>query len=86
MCGPTATWEYLVLWERDGPDLDALGREGWELVGVAGDDGTARLSFKRPGLAFRERVTIDQKRRHYASWGKTVDERGNLVGGESEGR
>ena len=77
MSGEPTTWEYRIVDEQDEPDLAALGREGWELVGVADGDGAVRLYFKRPGLDFRERVTLDQKRRYYGLWGKMVDPRGN---------
>ena len=79
MSGTMTTWEYRVVRENDGPDLEVLGREGWELVGIAGSDDTARLYFKRPGRDFRERVTLDQKRRYYALWGKDLDAEGDAV-------
>ncbi len=70
------TWEYLTLpaIEASEDHLNGLGREGWELVGTGqGSDGPA-LFLKRPGLSFRERVTLDQKRRYYALWGLPTSE------------
>ena len=78
MAGSTHAWEYLTIQRDAGTDLAALGRDGWELVGVA--EGST-LYFKRPGLDFRERVTLDQKRRYYALWGKGLDAEGNPVEG-----
>lgn len=63
------TWEYRVVKGADEEALNALGDDGWELVGGAGD-GPA-LVFKRPRPSFREQVTLDQKRRYYALWGVT---------------
>ena len=76
MSGPAQTWEYRTV-EGDLSEaaLAALGREGWELVG-SGPGEHGRLYFKRPGLDFRERVTLDQKRRYYALWGLPVAEEG----------
>jgi hypothetical protein len=62
-----SAWEYRTERSADTLDLDAMGREGWELVGVTAGEGV--MVFKRPGLSFRERVTLDQKRRYYALWG-----------------
>jgi hypothetical protein len=61
-------WEYRVIECADEDGLNALGREGWELVGPA-SIGRTDLVFKRPMLSFREQVTLDQKRRYYALWG-----------------
>ncbi|HEV2067238.1 MAG TPA: hypothetical protein VGR08_10395 [Thermomicrobiales bacterium] len=59
-------WQYHVL--RTEPpfsvqELDALGKEGWELVSVTADPGTPKVSlvFKRPAPDFRTRVTLDQR-------------------------
>ena len=54
----------------DETGLNALGRDGWELVGIAPGDESGLL-FKRPAPSFREQVTLDQKRRYYALWGVT---------------
>lgn len=76
MTGERQTWEYRSLAAADaspGPeldlDLDALGRDGWELIAALPVDGTPTFYFKRPGPHFRERVTLDQKRALYARLG-----------------
>ena len=70
MSGPLQTWDYLVVPADPAPDLARLGREGWELVGTGtAPGGPASLYFKRPALDFRERVTLDQKRRAYERFG-----------------
>ncbi len=70
MSRETQTWEYLTAAADPAPDLAALGREGWELVATAGDPrGT--LYFRRPGLSFRERVTMEQRRHVYEQAGRT---------------
>ena len=62
-------WDYLTLPDRDRDRLGELGSEGWELTGI-GEDADGRLLYlKRPALSFRERVTLDQRRRYYASLG-----------------
>jgi hypothetical protein len=58
-------WEYLTVAEQEAGDLNPLGAEGWELVGV----NSGRLYFKRPLPSFRERVTLDQKRHVYGQFG-----------------
>jgi hypothetical protein len=78
MSGETPIWEYRVVDALDlALDLDALGRKGWELV-AAGPTGDARrLYFKRAAATFRERVTLEQKRRVYGEFGLAVpDEEG----------
>jgi hypothetical protein len=62
-------WEYLTLPERERERLGELGSEGWELVGVGGDADEGVLYMKRPALDFRERVTVDQRRRYYEALG-----------------
>jgi hypothetical protein len=62
-------WEYLSIAEQEAGDLNALGDQGWELVGVS--DG--RLYFKRPIVSFRERVTLDQKQHYYAMLGVPLE-------------
>ena len=70
MGAATQTWEYRTVDVLDPRmDLNALGREGWELVGTFADNGVPMHCFKRPGLDFRERVTLDQKRRVYEERG-----------------
>ena len=68
-------WEYyMASGAVDAPTLDALGAAGWELVGV-GPEGV--LYFKRPALDFRERVTLEQKRRYYGVWGVAAGTHGD---------
>jgi len=62
------SWEYLTVPERERHRLTALGEEGWELVGLGGDDDRL-LYLKRPGGGFRERVTLEQRTRYYDSRG-----------------
>ena len=58
-------WEYLTLEERDRDRLPALGEVGWELAGVGGEADEPILYLKRPAMDFRDRVTLDQRRRYY---------------------
>jgi hypothetical protein len=62
-------WEYHK--SVDEGELDALGREGWELVAVVEGRGEGEVVFyfKRPGRDFREEVTLDQKRHYYGLLG-----------------
>jgi len=64
-----AAWEYFTI--RNDDELNALGREGWELVAVRPDEsgGGATFYLKRPGHDFRERVTLEQKRYYYKLMG-----------------
>ncbi len=71
MSGEVQTWEYLTVLADRAPDLAALGHEGWELVATAGAAGDA-LYFRRPGLTFRERVTLEQRRAVYEQAGRTL--------------
>jgi hypothetical protein len=66
------TWEYRVSQNLSEASLDQLGSEGWELVSV--ENGMCYL--KRPRLSFREQVTLDQKRRYYALWNASTDDKG----------
>ena len=68
MSGPHVAWDYLVVDAEAAPDLGRLGRDGWELVGVA-TAAVPSLYFKRPALDFRDRVALDQKRRAYQQLG-----------------
>jgi len=43
---------------------------------VSGYGVDPTLYLKRPVLDFRERVTLDQKRRYYASWGLATGDSG----------
>lgn len=54
------TWEYRRTGLLAEPELNELGRDGWELSGVAAGE----LFFKRPLPSFKERVTLEQ-RAHY---------------------
>jgi len=67
-------WEYLKT--SSDEDIEALGREGWELVAVVpeGLGGALSFYFKRPAPEFRERVTNDQKKRYYSSLGIALRE------------
>jgi D-ribose pyranase len=56
-------WEIRVEAAADADRLSALGREGWELVGVDG----GRAYFRRPAPSYRERVTLLQRERALAS-------------------
>ena len=71
MAGEAPTWEYLTVTGEPETHLATLGQEGWELVAVTGGAEEATLYFKRPGLTFRERVTLDQRRRYYAALGQS---------------
>lgn len=62
-------WAYLTLPESERDRLGALGGEGWELVGVGGDADEGVLYLKRAALDFRERVTMEQRRRYYEALG-----------------
>ncbi len=68
-------WAYLILPESERDRLEALGSEGWELVGVGGDADEGVLYLKRRALDFRERVTMEQRRRYYESLG--IEARGD---------
>jgi hypothetical protein len=63
------SWEYCKT--RDEAELEALGREGWELVAVVGGKTESEVVFyfKRPAHDFREEVTMDQKRHYYGLMG-----------------
>ena len=63
-------WEYVVVAGPDQARLAELGDEGWELVGVVAGAGGPTCFLKRPALDFRERVTLEQKRRYYAALSK----------------
>ncbi len=79
MSRETQTWEYLTAAADPAPDLAALGRDGWELVTTTRDPrGT--LYFRRPGLNFRERVTMEQRRHVYEQAGRMPSQ--NLPGND----
>lgn len=61
--GEQRTWEYRTGTGLGVDELNALGAEGWELVAV--QDGTFYL--KRPGLDFKERVTLEQRAHYFAA-------------------
>lgn len=66
MSGEHSTWEYTIEIDATPERLNDLGRAGWELVSVE----HRTCYFKRARLSFKERVTLDQKRRYYATWGR----------------
>ena len=50
----TATWEYHRVQRSQGQsltveELNALGKEGWELVGISTGPDESHFYFKRPG-------------------------------------
>jgi D-ribose pyranase len=61
--GEQRTWEYRIGSGLGVDELNALGAEGWELVAV--QDGIFYL--KRPGLDFKERVTLEQREHYFAA-------------------
>jgi hypothetical protein len=74
MSGEHPTWEYRWLDAADEGELDRLGARGWEIAAtLPGATGT-RLCLKRQGPGFRERVTLDQKRHVYATFGVALPE------------
>jgi hypothetical protein len=77
--GEQQTWEYRLVASAGEEELNALGRDGWDLVGAA-TDLEQGLVFKRPLMNFREQVTLDQKRRYYALWGLTAGENDEETG------
>jgi hypothetical protein len=76
--GALTAWEYLVLAESERERLAELGRAGWELVAAIGSGDDGRLYLKRPGLDFRQRVTLDQRGAFYRELGldEAVEARG----------
>lgn len=65
---PLPTWEYRIESAISVDVLNALGRDGWELVATE-DSEEQRFVFKRPGQSFVERVTLEQRARYYTSRG-----------------
>jgi hypothetical protein len=65
---PPWTYRYLSIEDANLSQLNDLGRAGWEVVG-GGDAATGKLVLKRPGMDFRERVTLEQRRRVYEEHG-----------------
>ncbi len=67
-------WEYHLepASALDQPRLDALGREGWELVTI--DQGSGNAVFKRPEPDYRERITLSQRERVATERGQPSDE------------
>jgi len=72
--GEDPGWDYRWLDASNERELDALGALGWDLVLSVPDADGDRLCLKRPRLTFRERVTLDQKRRVYAERGVPLPE------------
>lgn len=60
-----SAWEYRLEADPSEADLASLGADGWELAAI--DQRNGRFIFKRPAPALRERVTLDQKARVYAT-------------------
>jgi hypothetical protein len=68
-------WEYLIetykhwsgarLKKEHEEDLDALGLEGWELVGMAAESTVLTLVFKRPIL---EKEASRRRERRWPDW------------------
>lgn len=70
-------WEYRVTEGETSEDsLNALGDEGWELVGVVAGLSGPRAYLKRPALPFKERVTLEQRAKyaHLGGYGFGDDE------------
>lgn len=67
-----ARWEYRTA-ER-AEQLNALGSEGWELVGVTVVEGNERFHLKRPLPSLREQITLDQRKQVLAGPGGGADE------------
>lgn len=64
---PRLTWEYSVQEYLQEADLNKIGAEGWELVGVATHGTIPTFYFKRPVADLRERVTLDHRQRFVAA-------------------
>jgi hypothetical protein len=62
-------WEFLSILACEADRLAELSRTGWELVAAVATDGATRLYLKRPRPGLRERVTLEQRARVYASRG-----------------
>ncbi len=73
-------WEYMILNELERHRLPELGGVGWELAGVGGCETERVLYLKRRELDFRERVTLNQRRRYFESLGLDPRERTNSPG------
>lgn len=67
-------WEYRVTTSVE--ELARLGREGWGIVSMVVEPGSGTHTYylARAAQSFRDRVTLEQKQRYYASLGKTVME------------
>ncbi|WP_425453958.1 hypothetical protein [Paenibacillus flagellatus] len=54
-------WEYAIAAKAE--ELNALGAEGWELVGVTAQPGGGeRFYLKRPLPSLREQITLEQRK------------------------
>lgn len=61
-----ARWQYMRAESFDA--LEALGAEGWELVGVTmRADGRESFYLKRPWPSIREQITLEQRERALAA-------------------
>lgn len=65
-------WEYTAT-EKAG-ELNGLGAEGWELVGVTVVAGVERFYLKRPLPSLREQITLDQRKHVLAGTKGGTDE------------
>lgn len=65
-------WEYRITTSQ--AELARLGGEGWGIVSVVvePDSGATTYYLGRAAQSFRDRVTLEQKRRYYVSLGKTL--------------
>jgi hypothetical protein len=63
------TWEYVMEDISRQEQLNELGAEGWELIGVVMAAGKSYPTcyFKRPALDLREQVTLDHRQRYEAA-------------------
>ena len=71
----TTKWEYGVVESNLLEDLNDFGTFGWEFVAPV-RHGKTYLVFKKSQLTFREQVTLDQRRRYFASRGIDIEESG----------
>lgn len=56
-------WEYLII--TNDNKLDALGKEGWELINVISIGKVNKLYLKRLIPSLAERITAEQRQQIY---------------------